>query len=87
MQVFIADVNENVPLTSSLIFKGDIAFTDLTDQELFFEIPITDLLKAHNEKRVKWLDKEVSKRSGKDIFLEPVKIRDLQMRVVNIATF
>ena len=87
VQVFIADPNDNVPLTDSLLYKGDQKLTDATDQELFYEVPIIDILKAHNEKRVKMIDKEVSKKAGKDIFLEPAKIRDLKMIITNIAQF
>jgi hypothetical protein len=87
VQVFIADPNENVPLDQSLIFKGEQKLTDATDQELFFEINIAPLLDEYNKKRVTFTDKEASKRSGKDIFLEPVRIRDLRMVVTDIAKF
>jgi hypothetical protein len=87
VQVFIADPNENVPLEQSLLYRGEQKLTDATDQELFYEVPIIDILKAHNEKRVKFVDKEVSKKSGKDIFLEPAKIRDLKMIITNVAQF
>lgn len=87
VQVFIADPDENVPLQDSLLYKGEQKLTDLTDQELFFEINIVPLLEAHNQKRVLLVDKEATKRSGKDVRLEPAKIRELKMTVVNIATF
>jgi hypothetical protein len=87
VQVVIADPEPSVPLEHAVLFKSDERFTDLTDAELFFEVPMAETLKAFNEKRVKWLDKEASKRSGKDCYLEPVKIRDLRMVVVNVATF
>jgi hypothetical protein len=87
VQVFIADPNENIPLEESVLWKGDQKLTDSTDTELFFEVPIAEILKAFNEKRVKWTDKEASKRAGKDVFLDPVKIRDLKMVVVTVAQF
>lgn len=87
VQVFIADTNENVPLDQSVLFKGEQKLTDLTDTELFFEVPMAEILKAHNDKRVTWADKEASKRSGKDVLLDPVKIRDLKMVVVTVAQF
>jgi len=61
--------------------------TDLNDMELYYEIDMKTILEEHNEKRVKMKDKEASNKFGKDIFLEPVKIRDLTMTVVNIAIF
>jgi hypothetical protein len=87
VQVFIADANDNVPMDQAVLFVGKAKFTDLTDQELYFELPMKDILAKHNEARVKMLDKDASRKTGKDIFLEPVKIRDLKMVVVNIATF
>lgn len=87
VQVFIADTDSNVPLESALLYKGEPQFTDSTDQELYFEIPVSALLGAHNEKRKGWLDKDATRKAGKDIFLEPAKIRDLKMVVVTIAQF
>jgi hypothetical protein len=87
VQVFIADSDANVPLEQSLLYKGEQKLTDATDQELFYEVPIVEILKAHNEKRIKMADKEASKRAGKDIMLEPAKIRDLKMIITNIAQF
>ncbi len=87
VQVFIADPDPNVPLKAALLYKGELMFTDATDQELYFEVPLLDLLTKHNTARAGWLDREATKRAGKDIFLEPVKIRDLRMVVVNVASF
>lgn len=87
VKVFIADPHPDVPMEKALLHQGEEKWTDATDQELFFEIPIKDLLNTHNAERVKWLDKEATKRSGKDVFLEQVKIRDLRMVVVEIAKF
>lgn len=84
VQVLIADPNENIPLAQRLIFNGDPKLTDSTDQELFFEIDIKTLLDKHNEVRVKIVDKKVKERTE---YLEPIKIRELKMVVVSIATF
>lgn len=84
VRVIIVDPNENIPLDDRIIYKGDEKATDLNDQELFFELDIKDLLAKHNEKRVKVIDKKVKERTEN---LEPAKIRDLKMVVVNIATF
>lgn len=86
-QVFIADPHPDVPLTEALLYQTEPKFTDASDQELYFESPVMEKLKAHNEKRIKWLDKEATKRAGKDVFLDPIKVRDLRMVVVTIASF
>lgn len=84
VQVFIADPNENVPLEHAMVYSGEQKFADSTDQELFYEVDINTLLKAHNEKRVHFADKKVKERVEN---LEPAKIRDLKMVVVTIAAF
>lgn len=87
VKVFIADPNENVPLEKRMIYRGEEKTTDLTDQELFFEVPMQDLLGKHNEYRRSLVDRKQAEKFGRDILLEPVKIRDLRMVVVTVASF
>lgn len=84
VQVLIVDSDENVPLDQCWLYKGEQKMTDLTDQELFFEIDIKKVLDSHNERRVKLLNKKVKERTE---YLEPARVRDLKMVVVNIAQF
>lgn len=84
VQVFIADPDENVPLDKSLLYSGEQKLTDATDQELFFEIDIKSILTTYNTLRVTFINKKVKERTE---YLEPVKIRDLKMVVVNVASF
>lgn len=84
VQVIIVDPNDNIPLDQCLLYKGDPKLTDATDQELFFELDIKDMLAKHNAERVKLFDKKVKDRVE---HLEPAKVRDLKMVVVNIASF
>lgn len=84
VQVFIADPNDNIPLEQCLLYKGEQKLTDLTDQELFFEVDIKSILAAHNEKRVNMIDKKIKERTE---HLEPARVRDLKMVVATLATF
>lgn len=84
VQVVIVDPNENISLDDCLLFKGEEKLTDATDQELFFELDIKDILEKHNAMRSKVIDKKVKDRTE---YLESAKIRDLKMVVVNIAQF
>lgn len=84
VQVFIADPNDNIPVEQCLLYSGEQKLTDLTDQELFFEIDIKAMLAAHNEKRVKIVDKTVKERTE---YLEAARVRDLKMVVATLATF
>lgn len=87
VKVFIADSNENLALEKRVLYSGDEKLTDLTDQELFFDVPITDLLGKHNAVRAATIDKKAAEKFGRDIFLEPARIRDLKMVVVTVAQF
>jgi hypothetical protein len=87
VKVYIADPNENLPLDKRVLHSGEEKLTDLTDQELFFEVPINELLTKHNEFRKTVIDKKQAEKFGRDIYLEPARIRDLKMVVVNVAQF
>lgn len=87
VKVFIADSNDNLPLDKRVLHTGTEQLTDLTDQELFFEVPIAELLAKHNAVRAATVDKKQAEKFGRDIFLEPARIRDLKMVVVTVAQF
>lgn len=84
VQVFIADPDEDVPLDQCLLYSGEQKLTDLTDQELFFEVDVKSILDAHNQKRTKIVNKSVKERTE---LLEAARVRDLKMTVVTIAQF
>jgi len=84
IKVIIVDPDEMVPLEKCLLYSGEEKLTDLTDQELFYEIEIKDMLDDHNEVRAKIVDKTVKERTE---YLEPIKVRDLRMVVVTVAQF
>jgi len=85
VKVFIVDPNANLPLANRLLYQGDEKLTDLTDQELFFEVDINGLLAKHNEVRTKTEDKKANK--DKPVYLEAARVRDLKMQVVVLAQF
>jgi hypothetical protein len=85
VKVFIVDPNINLPLENRLLYRGDEKITDLTDQELFFEVDINGLLAKHNEIRLKTEDKKANK--DKPVYLEAARVRDLKMQVVVLAQF
>ena len=87
VRVFIIDPDQNIPLEKALLYESDEFLTDATNQELFYEVPIKELLGQHNKYRTTVLDKEATKRLGKETYLEPIRIRDLKMVVVDIAVF
>lgn len=84
VQVFVADTNDQVPLKDSVLYSGAQQLTDLTDQELFYELSIKEMLAEHNKKRTQIRDKH---NKHEDTPLEPARVRDLKMVVVTIAQF
>lgn len=84
VKVVIIDPDDKVPLDKCLLHCSDEQLTDLTDQELFFEIDIKNILDKHNEVRTEIVDKTIKERTE---YLEPVKVRDLRMVVVTVASF
>lgn len=87
VKVIIADPNEALPLAQRLLYNGTEQATDLNDQELFFELDIKSLLDKHNAVRAATLDKKATEKRGSDVFLDPVRIRDLKMVVTTVASF
>lgn len=83
VRTFIIDADENLPMPRRLLHQ-DERITDLTDQELFFECNIKAILQTHNVYRSTLIDKEQTKAQGKNIPLEPVRIKDLKMFTVDI---
>lgn len=86
VRVFIADPNESLPLDKRILYKSEEFHTDLTDQELFFEANPAAMLAKHNEYRITVMDKRLS-NPQREVKLEPARIRDLKMVVVDVATF
>ena len=85
--VYVADTDDNIEVEKRLLYTGDEKLTDATDQELFYDVPINDLLTKHNEFRKTVTDKKQSEKFGRDVKLEPIRIRDLKMTIVTIASF
>lgn len=84
VRVLIVDPNENVPLERCKLYDSGEMFTELDDQELFFNSGIMEKLKEHNTYRTTLVNKKVKDRTES---LEPARVRDLRMTVIQIATF
>jgi hypothetical protein len=85
VRVIIADPHPDIPLNKALLHNGEEQFTDATDSELFFEVPIQELLKQHNDK-VRSMAKNSAVKDRTE-YLPPARIRDLKMTVITIASF
>ena len=86
--VAVVDAHPDLDDVASVVYLSDAPIvTSDTDQEIWMGLDIKRLLALHNDTRVKVLDKEASRAAGRDIYLEPARIRDLCMAVIPLATF
>lgn len=83
-RVVVFDPTEALPLDKRILVMTEEKPTDLTDQELFFELDVKNILDKHNAVRAQTRDKKASEKAGKDVFLEPIRIRDLRMTVLEV---
>lgn len=88
IRLLVVDPHPSVPLDQCVLYQSDEKMTDLSDQDLFYEIAseLMPKLKAHNEKRVTW-NERAKADNEKAVKLEPARISDLTMTTVVIASF
>lgn len=86
VQVFILDPDKSIPLDKRLLYTGPQHFTDMSDQDLFFDVEIKSILSKHNEYRLTVLDKKKSTTTEK-VYLEAVRVSELKMVVSVVAQF
>jgi hypothetical protein len=88
VQIFIADRHPDVPLEKAIVYQSLEPFaTDMSNQELYFTVDIMGLLTAHNAERVQWIDKNATKQAGLSVYLEEIRISDLDMQVTAFTEF
>ena len=90
VRLYLADLNFSLPLDQHIVWEKSDFMTDLDDSELLqetlIETPIKQFIDAHNERRIKVKDKTRSTKDN-EVFLEPARMRDLNLHVVTIASF
>lgn len=82
VQQYLTDRNDNIPLEKRVLYKGNEFLTDLSDDELRYNVPVMDLLRAHNEYRVTVRDKAYK---DKEVFLEEARPGELCLTTVTLA--
>jgi hypothetical protein len=85
MEFYLIDLNESIPIEKSIIYHGERRVTDKTDEEIWIEIGVDEILKKYNEYRVTVVNKHLSENSGRDVYLEPIEFRDVIRRVVQYS--
>lgn len=86
VQIYVADLDQNLPLDKRLIWQSEPIFTDLTDNDLWFDmaVVITEKLGEHNKYRLTVRNKSIKDREQ---MLEEIRPRDLSVNFTNLAQF
>ncbi len=86
VQVYVCDLDKNLPMNKRLIWKSEPIFTDLGDNDLWFDMaaPVTEKLTEHNKYRLTVRDKAVKDREQ---MLEAIRPCDLAVNVTVLAQF
>ena len=85
----LVDNNQNLKGEGKIVFQKLNYVTEHDDDKSIQQILMTgEVAKAlleHNLKRVKVVDKEILRNTGRDVMLEEVEIFDLNWTVVRVA--
>jgi len=84
VKVFVCDPDENVPVEKCLLHESEAMMTELSNEELYFDLDLKPLIKAHNAYRKTLLNKKI--RSRKE-HLEKVRLGDLRYAVLSLVEF
>ena len=81
VDVLLMDNDKGLDVSLSLVasYKGIVTEDDdaTTVQEVMMNHNIAGKLKTHNEKRTKQVDMHIRQTHGTEVFLQPVKLKDL----------
>lgn len=80
--VELIDPDKGLPVEDSLVLRTKSLVTEDTDEvtirEVLMKFPVAQQLAKHNEKRATIVNEEILNRTGNEVFLRPVKLKDLQ---------
>jgi hypothetical protein len=85
----LVDNNPNLKVEGKVVFQKLNHMTEHNDertiQQILMSGAVAEALEAHNAKRVKVVDKEIQRATGRDVKLEEVEIFNLDWQVVRVA--
>lgn len=89
LNLTLIDNNPNLKVASKVVFQKLGYMTehndDRTIQQILMSGEVAESLEAHNASRVKVVDKEIQRNTGRDVKLEEVEIFDLDWQVIQVA--
>lgn len=85
MTIVLVDEDKNLPVEKSLVAKFDDVLTEddveTTIRQLLVDKDIKEVLSSHNEKRKEIVNKTILERTGNEVKLQPITIKDLTWKV------
>jgi hypothetical protein len=85
----LVDNNPNLKVEGKVVFQKLGHMTEHNDertiQQILMSGDVAEALEKHNAKRVKVVDKEIQRATGRDVKLEEVEIFNLDWQVVRVA--
>jgi hypothetical protein len=89
LNLTLIDNNPNLKVEGKVVFQKLGHMTEHNDertiQQILMSGDVAEALEAHNVKRVKVVDKEIQRATGRDVKLEEVEIFNLDWQVVRVA--
>ena len=89
LNLLLVDNNTNLKVEGKVVFQKLSHMTEHNDertiQQILMSGEVAEALEAHNVKRVKVVDKDIQRATGRDVKLEEVEIFDLDWQVVRVA--
>ncbi len=81
----LMDQDSNIEAKDSVVFEVKDFIYEGGDQEaiqeIIMEFDVKSEIEEHNNKRAKYFDKAALSRHGREVQLQPVKLKDLQWQV------
>jgi hypothetical protein len=89
LNLTLIDNNPNLKVEGKVVFQKLGHMTEHNDertiQQILMSGDVAKALEAHNVERVKVVDKEIQRATGRDVKLEEVEIFNLDWQVVRVA--
>lgn len=89
LNLTLVDNNPNLKAAQKIVFQALNYITDHCDdrtkQQILMSGKVAEALEEHNKKRVKVVDKDIERTTGRKVMLEEVEIFDLDWQVVRVA--
>lgn len=89
LNLTLVDNNPNLKAAEKIVFQSLNYVTEHSDdrtiQQILMSGKVAAALVEHNEKRIKVIDKQIQRNTGRDVMLEEVEIFELNWQVVQIA--